>query len=143
MTQEEKQLLLKDLCGRIYYRPKGVLLRTGFDNEEIKVIGYDGHFVDFFRRGDYDQALIDRVRLYLRPMSSMTEEEKSEWIDGGLEVLKSVIRKRTNGIDNEPNAESHSFSIDWLNEHHFDYYGLIPMGLALEASEEMYQINKK
>lgn len=29
--------------------------------------------------------------------------------------------------------------IDWLLAHHFDYRGLIPMGLALEATEGMYK----
>lgn len=140
MTQEEKQLLLRDLCARIPYGVK--VLNTAEGLNEISVLDsiFLGKeiFVGFHARENIMTGLIS-VKPYLRPMSSMTEEEKSEWLNGGLEVLKSVVRKRTNGIDNEPNAESHSFSIDWLNEHHFDYRGLIPMGLALEASEEMYQ----
>lgn len=136
MTQEEKQLLLKDLCGRIYYRPKGVLLRTAFDNEEIEVIGYDGHFIDFFRKGDYDQASIDTVRLYLRPMSSMTEEEKEEL---SKEIHKDFLLAKDAAIENDITKSRDGFNKqDWLNAHHFDYRGLIEMGLALEAEDGMY-----
>ena len=126
MTQEQKQLLLKDLSGRICYRPKGVLLRTGFDDEEIEVIGYDGHFIDFFRKGDYDQASVDQVKLYLRPMSSMTEEEK-----------KSYYKTLVYTPEGRPCMFEKSF--DWLDANHFDYRGLIEKGLALEAPEGMYK----
>lgn len=123
MTKEDK---LKDLSGRICYRPKGVLLRTGFDNEEIEVIGYDGHFIDFFRKGDYDQASVDQVKLYLRPMSSMTEEEK-----------KSYYKTLVYTPEGRPCMFEKSF--DWLDANHFDYRGLIEKGLALEAPEGMYK----
>lgn len=127
MIQEDKQLLLKDLCGRIYYRPKGVLLRTAFDNEEIEIIGYDGHFIDFFRKGDYDQALIDTIRPYLRPMLSMTAEEKQSY----YKLIDNL--HFANGSFYSPDIK------DWLDEHFFDYRGLIEMRLALEAPENMYK----
>ena len=58
---------------------------------------------------------------YLRPMSSMTEEEWKEY--------------------NQTIGKSFSFTdeVDWLNAHHFDYRGLIPMGLALKATKGMYE----
>ena len=61
---------------------------------------------------------IDNCKPYLRPMSSMTEKEENEYINTFLAMWDAV---------------------DWLNEHHFDYRGLIPMGLALEAPEGMYK----
>ena len=79
---------------------------------------------------------------YLRPMSSMTDEERSEWAD-----LFNLELDKLNEISDEDKAEElapyyfgkcHQVSIDWLNAHHFDYRGLIPKGLALEAPEGMY-----
>lgn len=64
------------------------------------------------------------ARPYLRPMSSMTEEEKDEYFG------------RTMAIDI---VETSQQIIDWLNAHHFDYRNLIEKGLALEAPEGMYK----
>ena len=134
---DDIKLFLTDLCGRVCYRPKGVLLRTVFDDEEIEVIGYDGHFIDFFRKGDYDQASIDLVRLYLRPMSSMTEEE-----EGMYNLLQGISHlEEQHWTAKDGKIYRYADAIDWLNEHHFDYRGLIDKGLALEAPEGMYKTN--
>lgn len=140
---DDIKLFLTDLCGRICYRPKGVLLRTGFDNEEIEVIGYDGHFIDFFRKGDYDQASIDLVRLYLRPMSSMTEEEEESLReDTGLDIFKCTVNKELEDLWTTDCSVKDLFCLcSWLNKHHFDYNGLIEKGFALEAPEGMYKNN--
>ena len=63
---------------------------------------------------------IENVRLYLRPMSSMTEEE---------EIYYNTVYTTLKFYKKE----------DWLNAHHFDYRGLIEKGLALEAPEGMYK----
>lgn len=111
MTQEEKQLLLKDLCGRL---PYGVKVRYIFG---------DGSHCPFELSTKILQECFDKGFLpYLRPMSSMTEEEKSEYF---------------NSYDWEYFEEGTPF--DWLNEHHFDYRGLIEKGLALKAPEDMYK----
>ncbi len=67
-----------------------------------------------------------QIRPYLRPMSSMTEEEKKE--------LNNVLEFQYYSDDS-----CMCESTDWLNAHQFDYRGLIPMGLALEAKEGMYK----
>jgi NADH pyrophosphatase NudC (nudix superfamily) len=125
MTQEEKQLLLVDLCSRLSYRPKGVELSHLYDPENISIKGYDRGFVETLN----DEIPIEKVRLYLRPMSSMTEKEAEEYNDLVNELSE---------YDCQP-EQSASKIIDWLNEYHFDYRGLIPMGLALEAPEGMYK----
>jgi len=66
---------------------------------------------------DTDPFRINNIRPYLRSMSSMTEEEENEYIDF-LAMWDAV---------------------DWLNEHHFDYHGLISKNLALEAPADMYK----
>ena len=84
----------------------------------------DGHF------SGHD---IEDVKPYLRPMSSMTEEERNEYFDFRNQELQRVALA-------EVGRESTIAEIsDWLNAHHFDYRGLIPMGLALEAPKDMYK----
>ena len=63
------------------------------------------------------------VKPYLRPMSSMTEEEKLEYV--------IAWDSRQPYLPTE--------AMDWLNEYHFDYRDLIEKGLALEAPEGMYK----
>ena len=130
MTQEEeKDLLLKDLCARL---PYGVRYRHFTWNDEfgeiyiaarIYSINTDGYVKNCY---DDETVYIDNVRPYLFPLSSMTEEQKNEY---------QYITERWM---NDP-VYSVSDSIDWLNKHHFDYRGLIDKGLALEAPEEMYK----
>lgn len=57
-------------------------------------------------------------------MSSMTEEEKKEY--------NKVM------FQSERYKDDYAADVDWLNAYHFDYRGLIPMGLAIEAPEGMY-----
>ena len=120
MTQVEKQLLVKDLCARF---PYGVICRLsvkGADvsiTEELKTGGLE-HFIN----GTMD------VKPYLRPMSSMTEEERHEYNKAFTKVL--LMRYR---------ASSHYPVTDWLLAHHFDFRELIEKGLALEAPEKMYK----
>ena len=130
MTQEEeKNLLLKDLCTRL---PYGVRYRHFTWNDEygetyiaaqIYSINTDGYVKNCH---DDETVYIDNVRPYLFPLSSMTEEQKKEY---------QYITERWM---NDP-VYSISDSIDWLNKHHFDYRGLIEKGLALEAPKEMYK----
>lgn len=136
MTQEEKELLLKDLCSRVLYRPKGVFLHKLYDPEEVEVIGYSGKWVEVYRNGDFDEIPIELVRLYLRPMSSMTEEECKELGD-----LPATIENVGETLPNIPYyiEVARPEQLDWLNANNFDYRGLIPMGLALEAKEGMYK----
>jgi len=118
MTQEEKQLLFKDLCGRLPYEVK-INIKSDYtrEMEDTKLTPY--HLDGLGYNVEYRN-----LRPYLRPMSSMTEEEWDEYGD-----LYDPFRDK---------QEFHEI-IDWLNTHHFDYRGLIEKGLALEAPEGMYK----
>ena len=106
MTQEQENLLLKDLCARL---PYGVILNCcEIVSEPLTLISYKG-----LVNNDYD---IDEVKPYLFPLSSMTEEQKEDMI------------KSSCGIGSDKNV------FDWYNKNHFDYRGLIPMGLAIDAT---------
>lgn len=128
MTQEEKQLLFKDLSARLYYGVKFAL-----SNHNIYTIkGIDLIVTD---EGDWDYAVtakgiepieIKYIKPYLRPMSSMTVEEAYEY-ELLIDCSDYTYFKTSDKV------------IDWLNANHFDYRGLIPMGLALESPDGMYK----
>lgn len=139
MTQEEKELLLKDISARLPYGIKcqvqedeftyiGTLCRLEVDNK-------NGNLLDFVEliNGLDCQVYLSEVKPYLFPLSSMTEEQKKEYedaivyhdyIDGGWAITKL------------PNDEYFipSWFVDFCNKNHFDYRGLIPMGLAKDAT---------
>ena len=128
MTQEEKQLLLQDLSARL---PYGVMCRiSNNDILPLKDIFIDGVVGNKGQLGfgltKYGRIFqeIDEIKPYLRPMSSMTEEEKEEY--------KKLQTNYEFGYFDNPK------SIDWLNKNMFDYRRLIQDGLALESPEGMY-----
>jgi len=126
MTQEDKELLLKDLCARL---PYGVMIQIPElfypqrkVAEKLVTINDLWHFND-------DGTYIENVKPYLRPMSSMTEEEK-------LLFYQNTLR-----FNKETGYSEYTYkSIDFLNAHHFDFRNLIEKGLAIEAPEGMYNI---
>lgn len=150
MTQEEIQLLIQDICARLQSGLICSIYREddeGFGWRDAKCKGY------FQNNGSYefyfDDVItidnIERLKPYLRPLSSMTEDEFKElknatdlnydqlelvsWPDGSVTLefyLEEVPQYCVVNVFN------------WLNTHHFDYRGLITMGLALEAPEGMY-----
>ena len=127
MIQEYKDLLLKDLCARLLY---GLMVdRLGVPRKVLSINPYDNASL-LLDRGEYTPAWyrIDDVKPYLRPMSSMTEEEEIEY-DATFATIKT---------DGHYDSTMTHKSFDFLNAHHFDYRGLIEKGLAIEAPEGMY-----
>lgn len=124
MTQENKELLLRDLSARL---PYNVVIHTDFG--DYKMIGLVGDRVltECEEEGRHNDFPIDVCKPYLRPMSSMTEEEKKELgrisCEGNIEHKYGIFYR----------------SQDYLNSIHIDYRGLIPKGLALPALENMYK----
>ena len=123
MTKEDKELLLKDLCARL---PYGVIIQEyneeyGYVDNVLNTIGI-GYFSihEACIEGTWINH-IENVRPYLRPMSSMTEDEYKDLTAQMYNVNEEIC-----------------WDADWLNAHHLDYRGLIKKGLALEAPEGMY-----
>ena len=132
MTQEEKKLLVKDLCARVPYYP---ILH--FDDK----VQHAGEYLYGFREngGKFlinDTYYVEEVKPYLRPMSSMTEEEKEEY-ENTIGIHISYHYEYGDIVEDYEEYETLE-TFDWLNEHHFDFRGLIEKGLALEAPEDMY-----
>ena len=117
MTENEKDLLLKDLCARLPYGLK-IALKTYEDIDEIDSIGTLCQLNKqyFWILEDEYERCIEYNKPYLFPISSMTEEQKEDMI------------KSSCGIGSDKNV------FDWWNKNHFDYRGLIPMGLAKDAT---------
>ena len=138
MTPGDKELLLKDLCARL---PYGVWINRKLKScksaAKSMLNGYD---IVAINQGKYDFC-----KPYLFPLSSMTEEQSMELFKlYGISLSDSIdadyikINECTgitfflnNGFDVETHLDK---LIDWLNKNHFDYRGLIPMGLALDAT---------
>ena len=150
MKQEEKELLLKDLCARLSHgvivsTPKGVghqcsINQTIFGNEY-------GVNIEATKRDNFNDNECD-IKPYLCPISSMTKKETKELFkEIGFEFTCNTcgipahynyeFAEQIKGIPTITNVEFVKV-IDWLNAHHFDYRGLIEKGLAIEAPKGMY-----
>ena len=188
MKQEEKELLLIDLCARL---PYGVICYWRIGSElTLNLTEYNGQLtcinkVEIEDSNDYyydccfnvcndsngnsfqnEDVPIEIVKPYLRPMSSMTEEELRDFANikfkdnAILEIVEFPKMKCYKGFinvkcKNKNNGDTWTFQvntrtpletyygIDWLNAHHFDYRCLIEKGLALKAKEGMYNVKKK
>ena len=118
MTQKDKELLLKDLCARLPYHTRvKVWLKDGTTEEGP--LDLEHNYGDVLRDAFYYNEIV-KIKPYLFPMSSMTEEQKKEY---------NLLRNR---VDKE--LYDTWKSIDYLNTHHFDYRGLIDKGLAIDAT---------
>ena len=129
MTQEDKELLLKDLCARLPYGVKVESVFINPDTKEHKSCGieiFDATSILMIRDG------LGEFKPYLFPLSSMTEEQINDCPIGEttLNIMKSNIGY---GLIEIPWRLSYMF-IDWCNKNHFDYRGLIPKGLAIDAT---------
>ena len=144
MTQEEKQLLLKDLCARLPYglivsytefeygiKSKHTFSNLEVWNDEVR----DGTALVVCDRG-YHKYYIEEIQPYLRPMSSMTEEERGQYMEFIEWSHNDYDGTTTTCIIKE---KLHEY-LDFIYSHHFDDNGLIEKGLALEAPEGMYNI---
>lgn len=146
MTQEEKQLLLKDLSARLPYEV--ICFAPDYEYGDIGKLWCIEPFEDLdpqitvqYPKGNTITKFCSEVKPYLRPMSSMTEEERKElskilnyefYIDDDFALVAEDDRHRIR-------IDLMEKYIDWLDAHHFDYRGLIEEGLALEAPKGMYK----
>ena len=144
MKQEDKELLFVDLCARL---PYNVLVHI----YDIDVCDYDNYLCEDYL-GKFRNNFI-RIKPHLRPLSSMTEEEAKEIaiLHGIKDILSVKVTSDYIDItvdDGVCSTETRTIwydeiissieIFDYLNAHHFDYRGLIPKCLAIEAPDGMY-----
>lgn len=130
MTQKEKDLLLKDICSRLPYGVKFMIdemyltedmIKGGYNKtQELYGITREGN-VELLNM-DYHMP-VESIRPYLFPISSMTPEQKREYVHIA-NTCGTIASSQLTGMTTQ----------DWLDKNHFDYRGLIPMGLAEDAT---------
>lgn len=128
MTQEDKQLLFADLCARLPYHVRcKVWLEDGTTEEGP--LDLEHNYGDVLQDAFFYHKIKD-IKPYLRPMSSMIEEEI-------IEFNNIPSTKNYTIIENDlPWQVAHYKQIEWLNKKMFDFRGLIPKDLAI--STEMF-----
>lgn len=139
MTQKDKELLLKDLCARL---PDKVIVDYAYNAFDVRKGNYVKHgskcilncyLLDVFisprqnEKGEY-------IKPYLFPMSSMTEEQKKYITDKWNINEEFNFEIDTNWGEYFVELGDTVDFINWLNENHFDYRGLIEKGLAIDAT---------
>ena len=120
MNQNEKELLLKDLCERLPYGVKVESVFINPDTKEHKSCGievFNATSLLMIRDG------LGEFKPYLFPLSSMSEEQKKEY----AHILVMSSNLACSQLIGETTQ-------DWFNKNHFDYRGLIPKGLAIDAT---------
>lgn len=123
MKQEDKDLLLKDLCARL---PYGLYVQDEYG--DIVYVDYnDVHFANYF-----DSILNGIIKPYLFPISTLTEEQRKEY--ESLCVTKLSDCSDLYDIIFTKEYYDTVESIDYLYKNHIDIRGLIPMGLANNAT---------
>lgn len=135
MKQEDKELLLKDLCARLPYGVKVEITHwrnrdKGMIDSKIFRIPLDINKASVLIKPTSD------IRPYLFPLSSMTEEQQEEFDRIYADDMQVVACNLKNKLDGKPYETNlgHYRHIDWLNKNHFDYRGLIEKGLAIDAT---------
>ena len=152
MKQEDRELLLKDLCARLPYYTKCEMI------DELRVVNNEKNpsyvstlFPKHIELFSYHNNFT--IKPYLRPMSSMTEEERKELlsiVDNETHDIIEQLKNEDCGILEGKYHFNALREFDWLNSHHFDYrtiydenkkkwVTMIEKGLALEAPEGMYK----
>lgn len=150
MTEKEKDLLLEDICSRIPYGVKVQVFNHGIEAvETLYQIDLDGYISTL--EGD---ELKYYYKPYLFPLSSMTEEQRKEFLEishlenrsfynGKEEIVIMSNEIWTFDLGGDTDTEYRSIdikrireTIKWLNKNHFDWRGLIPMGLAEDATNK-------
>ena len=121
MTQEQKELLFKDLCARL---PYNVICQVEFRESgkyQSKSMFLSGVFTDeAYFTTESGSIYSNEYKPYLFPMSSMTDEQEEEYNDLNCYELGCF-----------PHTEE---ALDYLIKNHFDYRGLIEKGLAIDAT---------
>lgn len=122
MEKEHKDLVITDLCGRLPH--KVIVEFVSYEGEEKPWIGeLSCKDLDCFI---HDVGFVE-IKPYLFPISSMTEEQKKVFD----QLLELALKSINDEIDD---MQVTAFEVDFYNKYHFDWRGLIPMGLAIDAT---------
>jgi hypothetical protein len=141
MTQQEKELLLNYLSMALPYGVKcNIGLEFPLKLQRISVDMFDGILLDFFLTDINYQVYLSEVKPYLKPLSSMTEEEEEIRIKLGIwrgsQTDGYAVTRISPDVPECYNSQAFQNALKFLLREHFDIFGLIPKGLAIEVTEE-------
>lgn len=144
MTQEQKDLLIKYLCASLPYGVKIALKNSdAYHHENVAKIGdvtidrlkgFNGRYFSIYHDNPLDwdwyvnDVNVEDIKPYLFPISSMSEDLINELYTNLTELELKAIN------DEIEHSVVTAFEIDFYHKHHIDYRGLIPMGLANDAT---------
>lgn len=132
MTQANKELLLKDLCSRLSY---GVKIQV---NDRVEILEGIGILDNVAEYGSFLSCDIEEVKPYLFPLSSMTVEQRCKaqnLLPNKCEI--SFINSKITFYGEDCcgiKLEQFDKLFKFFDSQHVDYRGLIPMGLAIDAT---------
>lgn len=158
MKEKQKKILIQDLCARL---PYGVKVQIDVNYCSIHGV-FTLNRIDLSRKRDPFWVIdakafrgysfkefgfyYSEIKPYLRPLSSMTEEEKNDLKEDGIKLDvcsdSKYIAYQWHGSmwEQDPlENEDTNFLYHWFYKHFFDINGLIPKGLAIEAPKDMYK----
>lgn len=140
MNEQDRELLFIDLCGRIPYKVRMFEIEPINDiqsNLTLQSISNKASVICITPSGGAIGSSIDAFKPYLFPLSSMTEEQREEFLNIQTEerqiLLNALIEYKSGKYDKIPIIAPYK-QIEWLNKNHFDYRGLIEKGLAIDAT---------
>lgn len=144
MTQEEKEFLLRDLCSRLPYGVKVYDTQNSVNVPYMNLCHVNGIINEVFISSGMicRTAPIEDIKPFLIPMSSMTEEQKEELLE-----ITDAIKIDDIGLYYEEGDTLETYLsqipytfmckvVTWCYKNHFDINGLIPMGLAIDATSK-------
>jgi hypothetical protein len=136
MTEEDKELLLRDLCGRQMYNVKCQVFNDVNPYTLSGILHNKPHSQLYFEELDWKEydgfVNVEYCKPYLFPLSSMTEEQKKKYNFWKHEI--PVCRYEYGDAVEEIELFESPESFEYLIENHFDVFGLIPLGLAIDAT---------
>ena len=142
MNEQDRELLFIDLCGRIPYKVRMFEIEPINDiqsNLTLQSISNKASVICITPSGGAIGSSIDAFKPYLFPLSSMTEEQREEFLNIQTEerqiLLNALIEYKSGKYDKIPIIAPYK-QIEWLNKNHFDYRGLIEKSLALDATDK-------
>ena len=135
MTQEEKDLLFKNLCARLPYHTRvKVWLKDGTTEEGA--LDLEHNYGDVLRDAFYYDKIV-KIKPFLFPLSSMTEEQLFEVQEilgkNEIEIGDGFLSIIDSGRNTITYLEILAV-LEWSYKNHFDVNNLIPMGLAIDAT---------
>ena len=136
MTREDKKLLLKDLCARLPYGVKVNVKGVVYDNRSCRLTDIHHGLDTYIGVHDGMQYHIESTKPYLFPLSSMTEEQRKElWnafaVNIEVDFQGDLYLDNIKGYIHISEIQEY---YNFLLKNHFDYRGLIPKGLAINAT---------